>query len=144
MGIVGPNGSGKTTTLQMITGIVKNNLLAAINLISGLFTFGLFSILSLGFNGIVIGNAVMSSTHFLTWHEILFRIIPHGLFEIPGIIIAATIGFFPMKLIIDLLKGKRIKFKYYFIQLFILSCLSVILILIAAFIESYITDYFVR
>ncbi|MCI4127504.1 stage II sporulation protein M [Bacillus haynesii] len=124
--------------------LLKNNLWAAINLMSGLFTFGLFSILSLGFNGIIFGNAVMSSTHFLTWHEILLRVIPHGIFEIPGIVTSATIGLSPMKLIIDLLKGKKIKFKYYFIQLFILSGVSVTLILIAAFIESYITDFFVR
>ncbi|MED0774099.1 stage II sporulation protein M [Bacillus siamensis] len=124
--------------------ILKNNLLAALNLSSGLFTFGLSSLISLIINGLVIGNAVKSSSYFLHWYEIILRILPHGIFEIPGIIIASTVGLSPIKLIFDLVKGKKIELRLYVNQLFILISISVILIVIAAFVEAFISDYFVN
>lgn len=73
--------------------IFVNNLEACILLFLGGATFGILTLLILGLNGIVIGavTEIVSSGHSALF--IAAAIVPHGIFEIPAFIIAATLGF---------------------------------------------------
>jgi len=73
--------------------IFVNNLEACIILFLGGASFGIVTILIMSLNGIVIG-AIMEIV--LRDHSPAFvaaAIIPHGIFEIPGFIVAGALGF---------------------------------------------------
>ena len=64
--------------------IFVHNLRAMAPLASGIVTAGFSTFFSLIFNGMVAGYAVASATMVLSWVQVGLRILPHGLFEIPG------------------------------------------------------------
>lgn len=76
---------------QLFIFILQNNLRTAFfAIIFGVF-FGIFSIFSTLFNGYVIG--VISSKVSATYgNAILFRLLPHGIFELPSLIISLALG----------------------------------------------------
>jgi len=72
--------------------IFSNNLEACILLFLGGASFGILTIFIMSLNGIVIG-AIMELVH--KQHSGLFvaaAILPHGIFEIPGFVIAGALG----------------------------------------------------
>ena len=72
--------------------IFINNFEASLMLFLGGASFGIFTILILSLNGIVIG-AIMEM--ILRDHSVAFvaaAILPHGIFEIPGFVIAGALG----------------------------------------------------
>ncbi|WAC04597.1 MAG: stage II sporulation protein M [Methanoregula sp.] len=72
--------------------IFLNNIEACILLFLGGASFGIFTILIMSLNGIVIG-AIMEIVH--EQHSSAFvaaAILPHGIFEIPGFILAGALG----------------------------------------------------
>jgi stage II sporulation protein M len=73
--------------------IFANNFEACILLFLGGATFGILTLLILSLNGIVIGSVseIVSKGHSALF--IAAAIVPHGIFEIPAFIIAATLGF---------------------------------------------------
>lgn len=77
--------------MQMIWFLLGNNSMATfIGLFSGVF-FGLFSGVNAALNGFVLGFAasVSSAENGLL---VLFRLIPHGIFELPAIFISLGLG----------------------------------------------------
>ena len=73
--------------------------------------------------------------------EILALILPHGIFEIPAIIIAGAAGFKIPYEIVRYLAGKKEQplTKEDIKEYLTLAVISIILIIIAAFVEAYIT-----
>jgi len=77
---------------DMCVKIFANNLEACILLFLGGATFGIFTLFIMSLNGIVIG-AIMEIVH--QEHTPLYvasAILPHGIFEIPGFILAGALG----------------------------------------------------
>jgi len=77
---------------DMCVKLFANNLEACILLFLGGASFGIFTILIMSLNGIVIG-AILEIVH--TDHSIPFvtaAILPHGIFEIPAFIISGALG----------------------------------------------------
>ncbi len=87
---------------QLMLFIILNNLQAAlVPIIFGVF-FAMVPLLSLLFNGYFIG-AVLSRSVEKTGYIVLWRLIPHGIFEIPAICIAISFG---IRIGVSLFKGK--------------------------------------
>ncbi len=90
--------------------IFFNNLLAAMTIIGlGIF-FGVFPILSLITNGMMIGVVLLQASVKTGESPLLIfttTILPHGILELPAIILAAAFG---MRLGITLLRTLRILF----------------------------------
>jgi stage II sporulation protein M len=112
----------------------KNNSITCLIIISGIFIYAITTLFSLVFNGFLIGIALVSvSDQGASIGEILAALLPHGVFEMPALIIASMIG----------LKGfsfyKKEKDKNYYIKLGKLVGLVLLLLLFASFIEAYIT-----
>lgn len=112
----------------------KNNSLACLVIISGIFIYAITTIFSLVFNGFLIGIALVSvHGQGASFWEIAGAILPHGIFEMPALIIAGMIGF----------KGfsfyNKQKNRSYYIHLAKLVGIVLILLLAASFIEAYIT-----
>lgn len=80
------------SSLDIGAKIFANNLEACILLFLGGASFGILTILIMSLNGIVIG-AIMELVH--KQHSSTFvaaAILPHGIFEIPGFVIAGALG----------------------------------------------------
>ncbi|MFU0789024.1 stage II sporulation protein M [Virgibacillus proomii] len=116
---------------------LKNNIKAILVFIAGLLTFGISSIIQLTLNGMMLGVGIEGLTNRTTLLESFLYILPHGLFEIPAIILAGAIGLYPYKIIISLIKGQKIKVN--FVNMIYIIGLIVSLLVLAAFVESYIT-----
>ncbi len=110
----------------------------------GVLTFGGLTIWSLIFNGIPLGLFLHSSwtlRHVGELKTFFLLIFPHGIFEIPGLIIAGSAGFkIPYEILRFVLdKKEEIITEEDAKEFFKLVGLSILLIFIAAVIESKIT-----
>ena len=109
--------------------------------LGGTITLGALSFMSLVPNGLHMGLLIASfNGSFPPW-KIALLILPHGIFEIPAIIIAGAAGFkIPYK-IVRYLAGRKeqILTKEDIKEYLTLTLISIILIVIAAFVEAYIT-----
>ena len=122
--------------------ILLNNLRVTLLLsFGGVLTFGGLTLLNLVLNGIYLGTTLQSSLILGELKTFFLLILPHGIFEIPGLIIAGSAGF---KIPYELLKfalGKKeeIITEKDAKEFFKLVGISIALILIAAIVESTIT-----
>lgn len=135
--------------LQLTTfSIFMNNLKVAFYLYGGGLIFGIVTVFFLFYNGVFIGYA--AAQYQLV--DFIVYTIPHGIFEIVGIIIAGAAGFKLAGVIVDILKGLRHiqpemsranQFSYLlnvyyddFKESLVLLAIAIILLLIGAFIEA--------
>ncbi|MGY3316869.1 stage II sporulation protein M [Peribacillus simplex] len=112
----------------------SSNSLTCLLIITGIFIYATPTILLLVFNGIMIGITVVVSTdQGASIGQIIWALLPHGIFEVPAIIIAGMIG----------LKGfmfyHKEKDKMYYIKLIKSIGFVFLLLLLASFIEAYIS-----
>lgn len=83
-----------------------NNLEACVLLFLGGATFGLLTIFVLSFNGIVIGG-ILEVVRAKTDEVVMFAaIIPHGVFELPAVLVSATLGLMLSRAVMDELRGE--------------------------------------
>ncbi|MGH1288402.1 stage II sporulation protein M [Bacillus toyonensis] len=118
--------------------LVMNNLNSIFTIISGFFSFGFISIFWLIANGMIVGMVVSSALmNNISWYEVGLTILPHGILEIPALIIAGAVGFKSSDWLITKMLGtpRRNVIK----DSMILIMVSVLCILIAGFIEANIT-----
>ena len=129
------------SNLNLIS-ILSNNIFLTIQLIIGSALFGIPTFSSLIYNGIFFGILLANSIESkATISEILLLTLPHGIFEIPAIIIAGAAGFKIPYEIVRYLAGKkdRILTKEDIKEYLTLALISIILIVIAAWIEANVT-----
>jgi uncharacterized membrane protein SpoIIM required for sporulation len=131
--------------------ILKNNLIVTIKLILGAFILGLLTFTIIVFNGLSFGYLISEAFQKgLSLCTIVFLTLPHGIFEIPAIIIAGAAGFKIPYEIVRYLAGRKeqILTKEDIKQYLTLALISIILIVIAAFVEAYVTpriaEHFLR
>ena len=88
-GLVDSNGA---VTASSILG--NNAGSAAAGMALGLLPFAFLPLISLLANSLVIGGvlAVMSMKGISAWRLVVFGLLPHGIFEIPAIILAISAG----------------------------------------------------
>ncbi|MDK2869053.1 MAG: stage sporulation protein [Pyrococcus sp.] len=133
-----PENNMENIFIRILIKNIKSILLLSFG---GALTFGGLTLLNLILNGMNLGvifHAYLTSGELKTF---LLLILPHGVFEIPGMIIAGAAGF---KIPYELLRfalGKKgeIITEEDAKEFFKLVAISVVLILIAALIESTIT-----
>lgn len=140
---VAKNISSDTSVLT--TNIFLNNLEIALLIILLGFLFSIFSLIILFFNGVVIGFMFTLVPAPL----MLIYIVPHGIFEIPQLILSVVCALLVTRLEINLIKGVlqrdktfrgELKNSSVIIKDIVLSItVIVILLIIAALVEGYVT-----
>ncbi len=139
----------KGTIKEITTGtIFTNNLQSAFFMYVG-GVIVIVPIIVLSFNGFILGGFFGCVLHgnfnttagvFTPWHYIAF-ILPHGIFELPALIIAGAAGFRISTLVIEIIKsiirktpldGQFWKFK----DSLSLMAIAIVLLFIAAIIEA--------
>lgn len=123
--------------------LFANNISAMGNIAIGFFSFGIISIILLISNGVFIGLTVSEKlSSGMSILEIIIKILPHGIFEIPAIIASGVIGLKSMKLLIRVLSSQK-KFSEEFVimvkDIFVLLIVVIFLTIISSIIEIYIT-----
>ncbi|ASJ00937.1 hypothetical protein A3K92_05295 [Thermococcus gorgonarius] len=115
--------------------IYLNNLGVATSAYAlGVF-FGIVPWLVVMFNGFILGLVVtlVISQGLMSPVQALLAIVPHGIFEIPAILLSATAG---IMLYRGVLKKEGLDVVYFSLRLY---ALSAAILLLAAFIEAFIT-----
>ncbi|MDA3839740.1 MAG: stage II sporulation protein M [Patescibacteria group bacterium] len=122
--------------LQLFLFIFKNNLLIAFIAYSSGFIFGLPTLFILVINSFVIGLVVKIATYDLGIFSIIFSMLPHGIFEIPAILLALSLGFILGDSLFGFLFKKKSFKKEFIFSLKLFFYLVVPLLFIAALVES--------
>lgn len=137
------NKSGSLNTTSSLIHLIDNNLLVCGLIISGFFTFGLTTILYLFTNGLILGESIMNNLDFGVL-KIVLLILPHGIFEIPALIVSGVIGFKGIALIPQLFHKKNISnfIKDYFTNILLLLIVVMLFVMISGLIETYLTPLF--
>ena len=137
--------SGEETSLQMFLFIFENNVIKLfIVVLLGIFA-GLIPLSSILANGTILGIFAQVVSQELSWSFFIIGILPHGIIEIPVLIISTAIGMKIGKLAIWRILGRHKNFrkewtkaiKFYIVIL-------VPLLFIAALIEAFITPAFLN
>jgi uncharacterized membrane protein SpoIIM required for sporulation len=124
------------------TCILLNNFEISIVQIFGGFLIGIPTFLIEAYNALFFGHLIKSCVLYkLPLDKIVILTLPHGIFEIPAIIIAGAAGFKIPYEIIRYLAGKKeqILTKEDIKEYLTLALISIILIVIAAWIEANVT-----
>lgn len=120
---------------------ISNNTVPFVASIAGAITLGLFTAWIMLFNGIIVGNlgAAVSSDVGITY--IFVAIVPHGIFELPALFIAAGVGFRLLHRFAQRVRGTRESFvtRAYLTRTIVLVAFGWLLLVIAAFVEAYVT-----
>lgn len=115
--------------------ILLNNLKASLFIYSGL---GIFTAVILFFNGIIIGYVVA------IYPLSIIYIVPHGIFEIPALILAAVAGFRITSMLINMLRSlvndEPLSGHYWeFKDSLVIFGIAALLFVVAAIIEANVT-----
>lgn len=124
------------------TGILINNLQASLLMVLGGLTVGVLTAYALFANGVLIGYVVTPVVVDTGVGQALVLLLPHGIFELPAVFIAAAIGFRIAGLLVARLRGRRDRLRPSVDeqrQGAVLVGLSVLLLVVAAVIEVYVT-----
>jgi len=132
-----PPSSDFHTFIRIFT---NNTMVALISMLSGLL-FGVGPWLIMAFNGFIAGVVVgfVTGTGKYSFTQTLLGLVPHGVIEIPALAIAGASGILWYR---EIVKGEgdgAERFKRGMKKALTLFALSVLLLLIAALIETYIT-----
>lgn len=120
-----------------VRAILFNNLLALAVVLSGVVTFALTTVVSLLFNGLLIGF-VLGATAPSTLPTALALILPHGILELPAFWIAGAVAFRVTHRLIRYLRGREgvVLSRPERYEALLLAGLAIGLIAVAAVIEA--------
>ena len=133
-----------STQFQIFIKIFLNNYISTLlTLLIGLF-FGIGPIIFLFINGFFLGNLIAFASTKVSIYKIGLAIVPHGIFEIPAVIIATSYGLWW-----GVKNYRKFRYKDSFKENFALPMkryLNVVvpLLLIGAFVETYVTPLIIR
>lgn len=151
---VGVKPGEEINSLQLFFGLFINNSTAVIILILSGFLFGIFPAWGMILNGMLIGYLMAATVNGggNPFAMFLFGILPHGLFEFPALIIAASYGLVLGAAVFqsivrlfrpDLRRDRPVGWKKILRPFFSTLLITLLLLVIAAAIESTITVYLV-
>ncbi|WP_312910324.1 stage II sporulation protein M [Natronosalvus caseinilyticus] len=137
----GEPGSGGAS-IELTAGLfVVNNSGPYVLAILGAVSLGAFTLLIMVFNGILIGNLGAGLGGQMGYAEFVALLVPHGVFELTALFVAAGIGFRLVHRFGQRLRGSRDSFltKRYLYRTGLLTCFGWFLLVLAAFVEAYVT-----
>jgi len=137
----GSGNAGGTASLTALD-IAVNNVLVAVTLCSGWVLLGMPTVAGLVFNGYLLGRI---ATELVALGNdpvtVMLYVLPHGLLEIPGLLLSATVGLVPPVRFAQYIRGRRstVVSRSEARSLILIVSLSLTLIVVAAAVEAWIT-----
>lgn len=129
------------TSIEIFLLIFINNSVKSLLILVLGIGFGLIPALFLAYNGIFIGLAVYLMKESTGWTAVLIGLLPHGVIEIPAILLAAGAGMRLGDILAQtIFRGARFDIKSEFVDAIrIFSWIILPMLLIAALIEAFFT-----
>ncbi len=123
---------------------LNNSIKAVISTIAGVFA-GIFPACFVFVNGYIVGVVYYVKGSQLGYFRALMYLLPHGVIEIPAILLACSYGSWLGLRFIKKVRGEAINLKEDFV-LALKACLKIVIpmLLVAAFVETFITPVVVR
>ncbi|SIR91682.1 stage II sporulation protein M [Natronorubrum thiooxidans] len=120
---------------------IMNNTPPFLAAIAGAITLGAVTLLIMVFNGVLVGNIVAAMGAQTGLGVIFALLVPHGIFELPALFVAAGVGFRFVHRIGQRIAGSRASLvtKRYLAQTAALVGFAWLLLVLAAFVEAYVT-----
>ncbi|WP_276255126.1 stage II sporulation protein M [Halomontanus rarus] len=120
---------------------VLNNTPPFLLSIIGAVTIGLLTATIMVFNGVLLGNIAYAIGQEMGFGLILALLVPHGIFELPALFVAAGVGFRLVHRFAQRIFGSREAFvtKPYLYRTGLFVLLGYLMLLLAAVIEAYVT-----
>lgn len=123
--------------------IYFNNMQMFLTNVSGIFFLGIPNLISGFLNGYAAGEAMHSATNAFGTSWIIKNFLPHGILEIPMIVLAVSFGMIPWIILYKKIRVPNQSLKKLFQEsikyLVTMICLAAAVLFVAAFIESYIS-----
>lgn len=119
--------------------LANNARVALIIMFGGILTLGAVAIFLLFFNGVIVGESAMAALDKMPAGEVLMRLLPHGIFEVPAILLAGAGGLLSLKMVIALLQEKKVDYKGELLNAGRLAVVVVLLLVVAAAVEAHVT-----
>ncbi|MHC3436679.1 stage II sporulation protein M [Natrialbaceae archaeon A-gly3] len=109
--------------------------------IFGVLTLGLLTFLVMFVNGVLVGNVALSMAGVAGIDFVIVALLPHGVFELPALFVAAGVGFRLLHRLGQRVLGTREAFvtREYLVQTGTLVLFAWLLLVVAAFVEAYLT-----
>lgn len=136
-----PEDIGEMGGLELAQFLLVNNSRAFLLSIAGVLTLGLLTVWAMVFNGIIVGNVGAAVAETVGIDYILVGLLPHGIFELPALFIAAGVGFRLLYRVGERILGSRdaILTKPYLYRTAVLVFAGWLLLVVAAFVEAFVT-----
>lgn len=135
--------SGEKFTASTIE-VFLHNLSLCLIFIIGVLSFGIVSLFLLFINGVYLGSAINFYVANYSFKKMTLIFAPHAIFELPAIILSASIGFLLLLIAVERgNKGDRIPMKVYL--KYIIKCIIIVIILlgIASLLETNVSMKFI-
>jgi len=84
---------GELSQVEVFLVILLNNTRALLLFVLGAGTLGAFTVIGLLFNGLLIGFVVVTAAASQGVSFVVVGIVPHGIIELPALIVGAAVGF---------------------------------------------------
>lgn len=122
---------------------IVNNTLPFLMSIVGAITLGVLPFWIMLFNGVVVGNLLSTIAPVVGVDYIVVGILPHGIFELPALFVAAGVGFRIVHRFGQRVLGHREAFitRRYVYRTGVLVLVAWVILLIAAVIEAHLTPF---
>ncbi|WP_226004711.1 stage II sporulation protein M [Natrinema salinisoli] len=132
---------GEQSRIELARFLFVNNTQAFFLSILGALTLGLLTAWAMLFNGVIVGNVAAIVTENVGFDYILVGLLPHGIFELPALFIAAGVGFRLLYRFGERIFGTRdaIVTKPYVYRTGLLVLVGWLLLVVAAFVEAFVT-----
>lgn len=136
-----PENIDEFSGLELARFLLVNNSQAYFLSIGGVLSLGLLTAWAMVFNGIIVGNVGAAVANTVGLDYILVGLLPHGIFELPALFIAAGIGFRLLYRCGQRIRGTRdaVFTKPYLYRTFLLVLAGWLLLVVAAFVEAFVT-----
>ncbi|WP_226039750.1 stage II sporulation protein M [Natrinema sp. DC36] len=135
-----PDIGGQSRT-ELMRFLLVNNTRAFLLSILGALTLGLLTAWAMVFNGVIVGNVGAFVASDVGIGFILVGLLPHGIFELPALFIAAGVGFRLLYRVGQRLRGLRdaILTRRYLYRTGLLVLAGWLLLVVAAVVEAFVT-----
>lgn len=111
---------------------------------AGLLTLGVVTLILLLFNGAALSSVLVSAYDGGIMPAALVGILPHGPFEIAGLLLAGAVGFAPISIVCRLALGHTVLTKTEVKDALRLIAAALLLTVLAAMVESWVTPSFIE
>jgi len=125
--------------LSTLEYLANNARIALIMMFGGILTLGALAAGLLFINGVIIGESAVAALERMPAGEVLMRLLPHGLFEVPALLLAGAGGFMSLRVVAALLRDKKGNYQSELLTVGCLATTVVLLLAVAAAVEAHIT-----